>query len=37
MGFDKNDWVGGLWHFTEEDKTSVLPCQSDKTMVGNTC
>lgn len=24
-GFDKNPYVGGLWQYTEEDKTSVLP------------
>jgi dimethylaniline monooxygenase (N-oxide forming) len=24
-GFDRNSYVGGLWHYTEEDKTSVLP------------
>lgn len=24
-GFDKNEYVGGLWHYTEENKTSVLP------------
>lgn len=24
-GFDRNDYVGGLWHYTDEDKTSVLP------------
>ena len=24
-GFDANSYVGGLWHFTEDDKTSVLP------------
>lgn len=23
-GFDKNPYVGGLWQYTEEDKTSVL-------------
>ncbi|KAK1764305.1 monooxygenase aurF [Phialemonium atrogriseum] len=25
VGFERNSYVGGLWHFTEEDKTSVLP------------
>ncbi|KAL1854511.1 hypothetical protein VTK73DRAFT_8733 [Phialemonium thermophilum] len=25
FGFDRNDYIGGLWHFTPEDKTSVLP------------
>ncbi|KAH8678165.1 flavin monooxygenase-like protein [Xylariales sp. PMI_506] len=24
-GFDSNNYVGGLWHYTDEDKTSVLP------------
>ena len=24
IGFDKNPHVGGLWQYTEEDKTSVL-------------
>ena len=24
-GFDRNPYVGGLWQYTEEDKTSVLP------------
>lgn len=24
-GFDSNAYVGGLWHYTDEDKTSVLP------------
>ncbi|KAI5459674.1 FAD/NAD(P)-binding domain-containing protein [Mariannaea sp. PMI_226] len=24
-GFDMNSYVGGLWHYTDEDKTSVLP------------
>lgn len=24
-GFDRNAYVGGLWQYTEEDKTSVLP------------
>ncbi|KAJ9145101.1 FAD/NAD(P)-binding domain-containing protein [Pleurostoma richardsiae] len=24
-GFDGNDYVGGLWRFSEENKTSVLP------------
>ncbi|UPK97593.1 hypothetical protein LCI18_008528 [Fusarium solani-melongenae] len=24
-GFDRNSYVGGLWHYTDEDKTSVLP------------
>lgn len=23
-GFDSNAYVGGLWRFTEDDKTSVL-------------
>ncbi len=23
--FERNDYIGGLWNFTEEDKTSVLP------------
>lgn len=23
-GFDKSPYVGGLWQYTEEDKTSVL-------------
>jgi dimethylaniline monooxygenase (N-oxide forming) len=23
-GFDKNPYVGGLWQYTEEDRTSVL-------------
>lgn len=23
--FDKNSYVGGLWHYTTQDKTSVLP------------
>lgn len=27
-GFDRNDYVGGLWKYTEEDKTSVLPCNA---------
>lgn len=26
-GFDRNDYVGGLWHYTDEDKTSVLPSE----------
>lgn len=29
-GFDRNDYVGGLWHYTDEDKTSVLPSQYPK-------
>ncbi|KAM5366863.1 hypothetical protein ACJZ2D_010315 [Fusarium nematophilum] len=24
-GFERNSYVGGLWHYTDEDKTSVLP------------
>ncbi|KAK7416725.1 hypothetical protein QQX98_005051 [Neonectria punicea] len=24
-GFDRSNYVGGLWHYTDEDKTSVLP------------
>lgn len=28
-GFDRNGYVGGLWHFTEdEDTLSVLECES---------
>lgn len=27
-GFDRNPYVGGLWHYTEGDQTSVLPCMS---------
>jgi dimethylaniline monooxygenase (N-oxide forming) len=23
-GFDRNSYVGGLWQYTEDDKTSVL-------------
>ncbi|KAH8893690.1 FAD/NAD(P)-binding domain-containing protein [Thozetella sp. PMI_491] len=23
--FERNNYVGGLWHYTDEDKTSVLP------------
>lgn len=25
-GFERNDYVGGLWKYTEEEKTSVLMC-----------
>ncbi|SCV61125.1 flavin depend monooxygenase that catalyses the oxidation of rubrofusarin to 9-hydroxyrubrofusarin [Fusarium fujikuroi] len=24
-GFERSEYVGGLWHYTEQDKTSVLP------------
>ncbi|KAF5537207.1 flavin depend monooxygenase [Fusarium napiforme] len=24
-GIERNEYVGGLWHYTEQDKTSVLP------------
>lgn len=24
-GFESSNYVGGLWHYTDEDKTSVLP------------
>ncbi|KAH7227499.1 hypothetical protein BKA60DRAFT_628714 [Fusarium oxysporum] len=24
-GFELSEYVGGLWHYTEQDKTSVLP------------
>lgn len=26
-GFERNSYVGGLWKFTREDKTSVLPSE----------
>lgn len=31
VGFERNSYVGGLWHFTEEDKTSVLPGMRERT------
>ena len=31
-GFDKSDYVGGLWHYTDEkDTLSVLPCEDQPT------
>ncbi|KAM0323264.1 hypothetical protein ACHAQA_008855 [Verticillium albo-atrum] len=26
-GFERNTYVGGLWHYTDEDQTSVLPSE----------
>lgn len=26
-GFERNAYVGGLWHYTDEDQTSVLPSE----------
>lgn len=37
VGFEKNHWVGGLWHFTEEDKTSILKCKPRMPMGDNVC
>lgn len=28
-GFDSNSYIGGLWHYTEEGKTSVLPSKHE--------
>lgn len=27
-GFERNAYVGGLWHYTDDDRTSVLPSES---------
>lgn len=34
-GFDRNDYVGGLWHYTEDDKTSVLPSKVAQGVLGS--
>ncbi len=26
-GFDSNSYIGGVWHYTEENQTSVLKCK----------
>jgi hypothetical protein len=28
VGFERSPFVGGLWHFSEEDRTSVLPSET---------
>ncbi len=32
-GFDSNSYVGGLWHYTDEDKTSVLPSKWSRSIL----
>lgn len=27
-GFDRNEFVGGLWHYTDDDRTSALKCKN---------
>lgn len=27
-GFDRNDYLGGLWKYRDDDQTSVLECKS---------
>ena len=27
-GFDRNEFVGGLWHYTDDDRTSALKSEN---------
>ena len=33
-GFDRNDYPGGLWKYTEDEKTSVLKCMHNVRILG---